>query len=154
AITDCGAGGFSSAVGEMAEKLGAVVHLERAPLKYEGLSYLEIWISESQERMILAVPPGNWPILKALCASEDVEAAVLGPFEATGRLQLFYDNQLVADLEMRFLHHGRPTVVRQATWRASGREPDVASVGPTPPARPTDFTHDLLQILSSYNVCS
>src|SRR6202011_5910704 len=61
AITDCGAGGFSSAVGEMGEKLGAVVHLHRAPLKYEGLSYAEVWISESQERMVLAVPPAHWP---------------------------------------------------------------------------------------------
>src|SRR5207253_5982391 len=60
AITDCGAGGFSSAVGEMGEKIGAVVWLDKAPLKYEGLSYTEIWISESQERMVLAVPPENW----------------------------------------------------------------------------------------------
>src|SRR5205807_10453838 len=56
AITDCGAGGFSSAVGEMGEKLGARVDLDKAPLKYQGLSYTEIWISEAQERMILAVP--------------------------------------------------------------------------------------------------
>src|ERR1041385_7588543 len=60
AITDCGAGGFSSAVGEMAAHLGATVHLEQAPLKYAGLSYTEIWISEAQERMILAVPPDHW----------------------------------------------------------------------------------------------
>ena len=57
AVTDCGAGGFSSAVGEMGEALGAAVELDKAPLKYAGLSYTEIWISESQERMILAVPP-------------------------------------------------------------------------------------------------
>src|SRR4051794_32373792 len=80
AITDCGAGGFSSAVGEMGERLGAAVHLERAPLKYAGLSYTEIWISEAQERMILAVPPAKWPELQALCAGEDVEATVLGTF--------------------------------------------------------------------------
>src|SRR5207237_3277432 len=80
AITDCGAGGFSSAVGEMGEKVGAVVQLDRAPLKYEGLSYTEIWISESQERMVMAVSPGNWPILKALCDSEDVEATAIGQF--------------------------------------------------------------------------
>ena len=61
AITDCGAGGFSSAVGEMGADLGASVQLEKAPLKYEGLSYTEIWISESQERMVLAVPPSKWP---------------------------------------------------------------------------------------------
>ena len=64
AVTDCGAGGFSSAVGEMGEKIGAEVHLDRAPLKYEGLSYTEIWISEAQERMVLAVPEDRWPELE------------------------------------------------------------------------------------------
>ncbi|HEX7446379.1 MAG TPA: AIR synthase-related protein, partial [Pirellulales bacterium] len=70
AITDCGAGGFSSAIGEMAEGLGGSVQLDKAPLKYAGLSYTEIWISEAQERMVLAVPPEQWPRLQKLCASE------------------------------------------------------------------------------------
>ncbi len=78
AITDCGAGGFSSAVGEMGAELGAEVELERAPLKYQGLSYTEIWISEAQERMVLAVPPEKWPALSDLCRREDVEATDLG----------------------------------------------------------------------------
>src|SRR5206468_11542906 len=86
AITDCGAGGFSSAVGEMGAEIGAAVDLEKAPLKYEGLSYTEIWISESQERMVLSVPPATWAELKRLCESEDVEAAVLGTFEPSGKL--------------------------------------------------------------------
>src|SRR5207302_7738110 len=116
AITDCGAGGFSSAVGEMGENLGAAVQLDQAPLKYEGLSYTEIWISEAQERMVLAVPEASWPALRSLCASEDVEATVIGRFEATGRLRLYYQQQPVADLDMPFLHGGRPDVVRQATW--------------------------------------
>src|SRR5260370_32681379 len=72
AITDCGAGGFSSAVGEMGEKLGATVQLDQVPLKYEGLSYTEIWISEAQERMVLAVAPDKWSGLNMLCASEGV----------------------------------------------------------------------------------
>jgi phosphoribosylformylglycinamidine synthase len=148
AITDCGAGGFSSAVGEMAERLGASVQLDRAPLKYEGLSYTEIWISEAQERMVLAVPPGNWPILKALCASEDVEATEIGRFEETGRLRLFYQGQQVADLDMAFLHHGRPAVVRQATWQP----PEAPAARPAAPK--TNYTDDLFKILSSYNVCS
>jgi phosphoribosylformylglycinamidine synthase len=155
AITDCGAGGFSSAVGEMGEKIGAVVHLDRAPLKYEGLSYTEIWISEAQERMILAVPPEQWPALQVLCASEDVEATAIGTFEATGRLMLYYQEQQVADLDMHFLHEGRPAVVRQATaacgFAPSGAKPQAAH---TPPARPANFTETLLKILSSYNVCS
>ncbi len=65
AITDCGAGGFSSAVGEMGEDTGAEVWLDKAPLKYSGLSYTEIWISEAQERMVLSVPPANWEEFRA-----------------------------------------------------------------------------------------
>ncbi len=80
AVTDCGAGGFSSAVGEMGEDLGAEVWLEKAPLKYEGLTYTEIWISEAQERMVFAVPQDSWDELRELCESEGVEAAVLGSF--------------------------------------------------------------------------
>jgi phosphoribosylformylglycinamidine synthase len=117
AITDCGAGGFSSAVGEMAADVGAVVDLEKAPLKYAGLSYTEIWISESQERMVLAVPEEHWPRLRELCGGEDVEAAVIGKFEATGRLRLRYEGNEVADLDLRFLHEGRPAVVRRAVFR-------------------------------------
>lgn len=151
AVTDCGAGGFSSAVGEMGEKMGAVVHLEKAPLKYQGLTYTEIWISEAQERMILAVPPASWQSLKELCESEGVEATVIGHFEETGKLRLFYEQRLVADLEMDFLHNGRPAVLRKATWRAHPVEPAKAG---TPTNRPENYTDTLLKILSSLNVCS
>ncbi|HEY1375199.1 MAG TPA: phosphoribosylformylglycinamidine synthase subunit PurS, partial [Gemmataceae bacterium] len=115
AVTDCGAGGFSSAVGEMGADLGAEVHLDRAPLKYEGLSYTEVWISEAQERMVLAVPPDHWAELERLCADEGVEATILGTFEATGRLKLYYQGEEVGDLAMEFLHEGRPKVVRKAS---------------------------------------
>jgi phosphoribosylformylglycinamidine synthase len=152
AITDCGAGGFSSAIGEMAEKLGADVHLDRAPLKYEGLSYTEIWISESQERMLLAVPPGNWPMLQSLGRGEDVEMTVLGEFTSTGKLRLFYQTQQVAEVDLRFLHHGRPAMVRQATAL-----PIDAAAAPRSPAsaeNKSDYTDDLKKILGSLNVCS
>jgi phosphoribosylformylglycinamidine synthase subunit PurSL len=128
AVTDCGAGGFSSAVGEMGEKIGAEVWLDRAPVKYEGLSYTEIWISEAQERMVFSVPPEKWDELSALCDSEGVEATVIGKFVPTGRLVLKYHDQQVADLAMEFLHDGRPPVVRDAVYapplrgtRAAGR---------------------------------
>jgi phosphoribosylformylglycinamidine synthase len=153
AITDCGAGGFSSAIGEMAEHLGAEVHLDRAPLKYEGLSYTEIWISESQERMVLAVPPESWPALQALCAAEDVEATAIGEFTTTGELRLDYQGQQVADLDMKFLHAGRPAVVRRATWRNGGRYSCPAR-GSAPPAPTENFTETLLKILAAPNVCS
>ena len=89
-ITDCGAGGFSSAVGEMGAELGAEVELDQAPLKYEGLSYTEIWISEAQERMVLAVPPENGRRSRSSAEREDVEATDLGRFVDSGRLTLRY----------------------------------------------------------------
>lgn len=117
AVTDCGAGGFSSAVGEMAEGLGAVVDLDMAPLKYQGLSYTEIWISEAQERMVLSVPPEKWPELQTLCQSESVEATVLGHFTGDQQLQLRYHGRTVGHLDLTFMHDGRPPVVRQATYQ-------------------------------------
>ena len=168
AITDCGAGGFSSAVGEMGADLGAHVELDKAPLKYAGLSYTETWISESQERMILAVHADNWERLRALCAGEDVEACVLGHFEATGRLRLSYEGQQVGDLSMHFLHDGRPTVVRQATWKPLTPDPsplrgEGRSLAPLSPegrgvggegSAPENLNDTLLKILAAPNVCS
>lgn len=147
AITDCGAGGFSSAVGEMGEDIGAEVWLDRAPVKYEGLSYTEIWISEAQERMVLSVPQQNWEELHAMCDAEGVEATVIGRFVPTGRLVLKYDEHVVGDLSMELLHQGRPPVIRAATYTAPPVKPlDTPHV--------TDFTEDLCRILGSYNVAS
>lgn len=117
AVTDCGAGGFSSAVGEMGEDIGAEVWLEQAPLKYAGLSYTEIWISEAQERMVFAVPQEKWDEFRGLCEAESVEAKVLGKFVPTGKLTLKYEQQVVGELEMSFLHDGRPPVVRKAKYQ-------------------------------------
>jgi phosphoribosylformylglycinamidine synthase subunit PurSL len=147
AVTDCGAGGFSSAVGEMGEKIGAEVWLERIPLKYEGLSYTEMWISEAQERMVFSVPKEKWDELSALCASEGVEATIIGQFVPTGRLVLKYAGEQVADMAMTFLHDGRPPVVRDAVY-----EPPLA-VSQTLPAK-SDYTESVLKILGSLNVCS
>jgi phosphoribosylformylglycinamidine synthase len=149
AVTDCGAGGFSSAVGEMGEKIGAEVQLERAPLKYDGLSYAEIWISEAQERMVIAVPEDKWPELHQLCESEGVEATAIGRFVPTGRLRLSYSGTEVADLDMKFLHKGRPPVVRQAVFENKG----VRALFPEPPTK-SDYTNDLLKILSAPNIAS
>jgi phosphoribosylformylglycinamidine synthase len=147
AITDCGAGGFSSAVGEMGAELGAQVELDRAPLKYEGLSYTEIWISEAQERMVLAVPPEKWDAFRTLCDKEGVEATDLGEFVATGNLTLRYHGEVVADVPMDFLHEGRPQIVRSATFTppdpTSFELPDVE-----------DYTPHLYSLLSHWDVCS
>jgi phosphoribosylformylglycinamidine synthase II len=149
AITDCGAGGFSSAVGEMGAEIGAEVWLDRVPLKYEGLSYTEIWISEAQERMVLAVPPANWDTFSTLCQSERVEVTIIGQLVPTGRLQLKYGPHQVADLEMSFLHDGRPPVVREADYAPA--EPQPLHV---PEKYRLNYTDELLRILSSLNVAS
>jgi phosphoribosylformylglycinamidine synthase subunit PurSL len=155
AITDCGAGGFSSAVGEMGAEVGATVQLEKAPLKYEGLSYTEIWISESQERMVLAVPPKSWPDLEALCKSEGVEAAAIGKFEATGRLKLSYRGEPVGDLSMEFLHDGRPNVSKKAEYAATGGARSVSEGRATALAHASGSAGEIVkQILSSYTVAS
>jgi len=146
-ITDCGAGGFSSAVGEMGEEMGAEVWLDRAPLKYTGLSYTEIWISEAQERMVLAVPPEHWDAFHMLCADEGVEATVIGEFTDTKRLVLKYLDTDVADLEMTFLHDGRPPVIRDATYEQEKSRPLAV------PSKDR-YDEDLKSILGSLNVCS
>lgn len=148
AITDCGAGGFSSAVGEMGEEIGAEVWLDRAPLKYEGLSYTEIWISEAQERMVLSVSENQWPELEALCQSEGVEATIIGQFKPSGKLQLIYRDQQVGELTMEFLHDGRPPVVRQAVYAPP------AVVEQKLPAPRGSYNDDLQKILGSLNVAS
>ncbi len=149
AVTDCGAGGFSSAVGEMGEEIGAEVWLERAPLKYEGLSYTEIWISEAQERMVMSVPPANLDRLQKLCQSEGVEATVIGQFVPTGNLRLMYDGQEVGVLSMEFLHGGRPPVVRSATYT-----PPATVDTPIPRLDQAATENALKQILGSLNVAS
>jgi phosphoribosylformylglycinamidine synthase II len=113
-ITDCGAGGLSSAVGETAEAIGAEVELDKVPLKYEGLTYAEIWISEAQERMVLAVPPENWERLRAVCDLYGAEATPIGRYADHKRLVLRYRGEIVMDLEMEFIHHGLPRAVRRA----------------------------------------
>ncbi len=124
AVTDCGAGGFSSAVGEMGEKVGANVDMAGAPLKYEGLDVFEIWISEAQERMVAAIPPKKWPTFKALCDAEDVEAFVLGEFTGDKRLVVRHGKTVVCDMDMAFLHDGLPHIVREATFQTGGdKEP-------------------------------
>jgi len=147
AITDCGAGGFSSAIGEMGEETGAEVWLDRAPLKYAGLSYLEIWISEAQERMVLSVPKPKWEEFEQVCASEGVEATILGEFTDTKHLTLKFQSELVGELSMSFLHDGRPPVIREANYE---------SAPTTPMSLPDKFdaAQTLLDLLAAPNICS
>ncbi len=128
AVTDCGAGGFSSAVGELGADTGVIVDLEKAPLKYDGLAPWEIWLSESQERMVLAVPPDQWPALEKLCRSENVEATVIGEFSRDNKLTVRYKGEIVGQIDMKFLHDGMPRIRAKAVWnQVSSPEPRVSS---------------------------
>jgi phosphoribosylformylglycinamidine synthase len=147
AITDCGAGGLSSAVGEMGEKTGAMVDLEKVPLKYAGLSYTEIWISEAQERMVISVKPENLEAISKIFANENVEATVIGTFTDDGKLTLRYNGVQVGQLDMHFLHDGLPKYSRKAVWKSPKvSEPSIAAKD--------NYNDDLVGILSSYNVAS
>lgn len=117
AITDCGAGGLSSAVGEMGADLGVRVELAKVPLKYAGLEPWEIWVSEAQERMVLAIAPDKLPAFLKLCEIENVEATDLGEFTGDKWLTLLYNGTEVAKLQMEFLHHGIPRRRMVARWQ-------------------------------------
>ncbi|MFO8062636.1 MAG: phosphoribosylformylglycinamidine synthase subunit PurL [bacterium] len=128
AITDCGAGGLSSAVGEMGEKTGAEVYLENVPLKYAGLTYDEIWISESQERMVLSVPPRNYPRLKKIMDKHSTGISHIGYFRNRD-LTIKYKDKTVCELDMDFLHSGLPMAKKRAEEYgniASGSDPDIS----------------------------
>jgi phosphoribosylformylglycinamidine synthase II len=147
AITDCGAGGLSSAVGELAASTGAEVDLERVPLKYHGLSYMEIWISEAQERMVIFVPPEKVKDALELFACEDVEATVIGRTTDDKKIRLRYKGTIVGELDVNFLHDGLPETVRKAAWQ----KPVIAE---SPRPDKIDYTKVLHDILASPNVCS
>jgi len=148
AVTDCGAGGFSSAIGEMAGDCGgAKVTLENAPLKVSDLTPWEIWLSESQERMVLAVPPKNLKALQEVFSAEGCELAVLGEFTKNGRLVVSHKEEKVVDLDLKFLHKGLPRVERSAVWS----QPKAAA---TKLASGKKLADTLRSCLAHLNVCS
>lgn len=147
AITDCGAGGFSSALGEMGAETGVKVQLDRAPVKYPGLAPWEVWLSESQERMVLAVEPEKVAKVLAICRALNVEATVIGEFTNDRQLVVSYNEETVCCLDMDFLHHGWLQKVRQAVWQAPFfKEPDLLP--------PVDWVGTYSKIMSHWNVCS
>ncbi|MBI5304779.1 MAG: phosphoribosylformylglycinamidine synthase subunit PurL [Chloroflexi bacterium] len=146
AITDCGAGGLSSAVGEMAKDIGADVDLKQVRLKYPGLAPWEIWLSEAQERMVVAVPELNKIDLQKLCGTFDVELTDIGAFTDTGHIVVRYDGRVVLDLANDFLHDGIPqryleAIIPNSEFRIPQRE--------TPDPKDT-----LLKLLAHPNIAS
>lgn len=127
AITDNGAGGLSSSVGEMSEQSGGFhLELEKVPLKYPGMAPWEIWISESQERMTLAVPPENTEKLIAHFAKRGCEATVIGEYTDSGRAVISWQDETIMDMSMDFLHDGNPETPLKTTFTRGGEaEPDL-----------------------------
>ncbi|WP_052545813.1 phosphoribosylformylglycinamidine synthase subunit PurL [Elusimicrobium minutum] len=121
--TDCGAGGFSSAIGELGGETGVRVDLSKAVLKESKIKPWEIWVSESQERMILSVPPKNLKEVKKILEAEDCEYSVMGEFTNTGRLEVYFGKEKIVDLSNDFLHGGVPKMMRKAVWNTPKTKP-------------------------------
>jgi phosphoribosylformylglycinamidine synthase len=126
---------------------GVRIELDRCPLKYQGLAAWEILVSESQERMSVAVPPRSRQAFLDLAARRDVEATVVGEFTATGQVEVFDGGSLVGLLDLEFLHHGLPVMDLPARWSP----PDTADVAVPDVA---DLRAELLAMLSDPNVRS
>ena len=148
AITDNGAGGLSSSVGEMAEQSGGFhLELEKVPLKYPGMAPWEIWISESQERMTMAVPEENCVELIDRLAKRGVEATVIGTYTDSGQAHITYNDETIMDMTMDFLHDGNPeTPLTGSFTRGSEAEPDLAE--------PADHAETLLDMMGRLNIAS
>ncbi|MCD6288043.1 MAG: phosphoribosylformylglycinamidine synthase [Candidatus Hydrogenedentes bacterium] len=147
-ITDNGAGGLSSSVGEMAQLSGGCeIHLDKAPLKYAGLAPWESLLSEAPERMSLAVPPDKIDAFLELAARRNVEATVLGSFTDTGKFHAIYEGRTVAYLDMDFLHEGLPDMRLEAEWST----PSLEQTDLEPPA---NLTRTLFDMLGRLNICS
>lgn len=147
-LTDNGAGGLSCSVAEMAKESGGCeVNLEKVPLKYPGLAPWQIWISESQERMTLAVPPNKWKKFSNLMKRREVEATVIGRFNNTDKCLVKYRGKTIMDLEMKFLHNGLPTRVRRTTYqKIFYSEPQIP--------QPKNLTERLNSMLKRLNITS
>lgn len=156
AVTDDGAGGLSSSIGEMAQSAGGcIVHLDRAPLKYPGLDPWEILVSESQERMTFAVPPSKAGDFVSLARLRGVEVCDLGEFCTSGFLDVKYGAKQVAHLDMAFLHGGVPQLILEAELsqkRRAQKRPAAKKAAPAPGQE--NFNGDLLLLLSRPNICS
>jgi phosphoribosylformylglycinamidine synthase subunit PurSL len=149
AITDCGAGGYASAVGEMAEGLGAKVRLDKIPQKYAGLEAWEKWLSESQERMVVCVEKMKWTAFEKICTRFDTEATIIGEFEKSGEIRLFESNQLVGTIDLNFLHHGLPQLKLQM-----GKLPILKKSRMTEPKHKPVTVSSITKVISSLNLCS
>ena len=146
-ITDCGAGGFSSAAGEMLSEVGGEVWLENCPLKEPGLESWQVFISESQERMVMAIEEHNLPALQKIADTYQSEMFVLAKADGLKRLKVWHHGSVVCDLPVDKLH-GAPRREMRAKWsQAAASEPQVA-------VRPESWTQVLKTLLGDFAIVS
>lgn len=147
-ITDNGAGGLSCSVAEMAKECnGCLVELDKVPLKYPGLSPWQIWVSESQERMTLAVPKNKWKKFYDLMKRRGVEASIIGTFTKSGKCIVKYNHTTIMDVDMKFLHDGLPQRPMKTTY--------VQPVFPEPVVgQPKNMTEIMQKMLRRLNIAS
>ncbi|MEA3416929.1 MAG: AIR synthase-related protein [Thermodesulfobacteriota bacterium] len=150
-ITDNGGGGLSSSVGESARfSNGCEIELEKVPLKYKGLDQWEIWISESQERMTVAIRPENLDPFLALSKKHAVESAVIGKYTDSGKLHITYNGKTCAYINLDLLSSGFPQWEFDAQWQ----EPEKRGLFEPVIREPGDYKTLLTDILSRPNICS
>jgi phosphoribosylformylglycinamidine synthase len=146
-ITDNGAGGLSSSIGELGEDTGVRVELNKCPLKYPGLKPWEILLSEAQERMSLVIPKEKIDQFMELAKEQEVEATVIGEFNDSHQFQFIYNDQLIGSISMDFLHHGVPQMHLKGVWHSSpGEDPEINL--------PEDHNELLKKMLGRLNICS
>ena len=146
-ITDCGGGGYSSAIGEMAAEVGVEINLDQVPLKYQGLAPWEIWLSESQERMIVAISPSSWEEFKKVCDRFNTPADIIGTFTGDKALTLKYADKIVGQIPMDFLHHGLP---KREMLISKPKRVEATDFLPYP----EDFAEEYEKVLGHRNVAS
>lgn len=159
-VTDNGAGGLSSSIGEMAQLTnGADVDLEKALVKYPGLSPFELMVSESQERMTFSVPVETITEFLELAKKRSVEASVIGSFTSTGFLHIRYEGRQVADIDLHFLHESLLPMKLKAHFDLSIQNPHWIKKKIQKPALPKtgnklNFAQMLLDLFKSPNIRS
>lgn len=151
AMQDVGGGGFSSAIGELGKDVGVTVNLEKAPLKYQGLSPWEIWISESQERMIVAVEKKQKNKFLSICKKYNVDVTILGIFDGSKTLRVTYGKKIVCNMSMSFLHDGLPRRNMVAKYPEK-KENSVTK--PITPKTEKEWVDVLRKILAHGDICS
>jgi phosphoribosylformylglycinamidine synthase len=150
-LTDNGGGGLSSSIGESARfSGGALVELGKVPLKYEGLDPWEIWVSESQERMTVAVKPHQLSRFMQLSQKHEVESTVIGEYTDNGKLHITFGGETCAYVDLALLESGFPQWEFEAEWVS----PEQRGLQEPVLSPPEDYRRILLNMLSRPNICS